>query len=64
MTLRSFLALCGIGFIVIFGLYLFGYIAPNKENLPFMVEKQPKIQQNKNTPSNTTTNTTSNTPGK
>ncbi|WP_284928464.1 hypothetical protein [Candidatus Phytoplasma sp. AldY-WA1] len=61
MTLRSFLALCGIGIVVIFTLYLFGYITPNKENLPFMVEKQPKVEKKTTTTPGTTTNST---PGK
>jgi uncharacterized membrane protein (Fun14 family) len=57
MTLRAFLSLCGIGIVVIFGLYLFGFIQPNKENLDFLVEKTPKTEK-KNTPSNPPSNTT------
>jgi len=61
MTFRSFLGLAGLSFVFIFVLYMFGYIRPNKENVPFMVEKQPKIEHKTNT---TTTNTNSTTPGK
>ncbi|WP_284928474.1 hypothetical protein [Candidatus Phytoplasma sp. AldY-WA1] len=46
MKLRGFLSLCGIGICVVFGLYMFGFIQPNKENLDFLVEKQPKTEKN------------------
>jgi hypothetical protein len=52
MTLREFLAYFGIGF-VIFGLYIFGYIEPNKENMPFMVEKNQKTTDKTQTPNTT-----------
>jgi hypothetical protein len=53
MTLREFLAHVGLGIVLIFILYLFGYIRPNKENLPFMVEKNQKTTDKTQTPNTT-----------
>ncbi|WP_284928472.1 hypothetical protein [Candidatus Phytoplasma sp. AldY-WA1] len=65
MTLRALLSLCGIGICVVFGLYMFGFIQPNKENLDFLVEKQPKTEKKQpGTPSNPPSNPPSNTQGK
>ncbi len=60
MTLRSFLTIVGIMFAVMFGLYIFGFIRPNKENLPFVVDKNIETKtKTTNTPSTPPT-----TPGK